>query len=551
MWENVKKGSIGLVVALVGAGWIGCSGDGVFASRKSADAEDGGYAYPYDTAGWDGDEGENLDALDTGGGYVPPEEEETSNFLKPKGAGRYVFIPDESRDAVVIVDSETLLIQVVEVGSRPTHLVPLEDPDHTTVAVINLNSDEVTIIRMDEDENIETLDLPVRPDTNALAPSPDGRFIIAYHDPQLTEQSGTPGTDQEISVLDLTPGRETAFERTVGQHPWKIVYNQDVTSAFVVTEGGINVVDLTALDSEERSDPVTLFEHGSYDSRTADIEITPDGAFAVGRKDNSPEIKVVALDGSEAARSYIMSAIPTDLDIAADGSFGSVVMRTIGSVAFFDLPLPEDAAADPFTYVSLEGRIAGVASISSDGDQLLLHTTVATQGDDQRRLTLMSRTEDGWEIDSAVLERDIKEVILVEESSGRTRTAVVLHTEIPAGPGIKPFAYTLVTLPTLMTKLQQTAVEPTQLIFTSEGDFGYLLLGGAYAVEKMDLETLIVNTLDLSSKPFAGGFAADTNKVFIAQDHPAGRMTFFDVYDETVRTVTGFNLNDEIEISEQ
>lgn len=485
---------------------------------------------------------------DTDSGLVPEVEKEL-NYIVPQGAGRYVFIADEARDKVVIVDSETLEIRTVEVGSRPTHLVPLHTDTGTSVAVINLNSDEVTVLRMDEDENIETVDIPVRPDTNALAPSPDGRFIIAYHDPAFAAVSGAPSTDQEISVLDVTQGNELSVAAAVGMHPWKVAFNDASTRAFVVTEGGINIVDLENLSESSRTDSVSLFESGTYDANTADIEIVPDGSAAVGRKSDSNLLMVAALDGTGEVRQYTLPSIPSDLDIAKDGTFGVLVMRELGSAALFDLPLPSDETADPFTYVSMEGRQVGLATLTQDGDRILLYTTTATNAMDRNRLTLMERAEEGWKISSAVLERPIQSVATVDGEEGIAETAVVMHEKVTVGTEEKPFGYTLVTLPGLMTKLQQIPTEAGQLLLTPDGAFGFLLLPSSNAVDKMDLDSLIVNTLPLSSPPTAAGYAASTDKVFVAQNHTAGRMTFLGVSDDSMKTVTGYNLNDEIEVS--
>jgi DNA-binding beta-propeller fold protein YncE len=511
------------------AGWAGGDTDAAADGDTDADA--------------DGDWEEN----DTD--PTVPEVETELNYIVPQGAGRYVFIADEVRDSVVIVDSETLEIRTQEVGSRPTHLVPLHTDAGTAVAVINLNSDEVTVLRMDEDENIETVDIPVRPDTNALAPSPDGRFVIAFHDPQFASISGAPATDQEISVLDVTKGKELSVAAAVGMHPWKIIYNEDSTRAFVVTEGGINIVDLENLSASSRTESVSLFESGTYDSQTADIEIVPDGSVALGRIEGSNLLVAAALDASGDKRQYTLSSIPTDLDIAEDGTFGTLVMRDLGSVALFDLPLPEDETQDPFTYVSMEGRQVGLATLSGDGNRILLYTTAASNEMDLRRLTLMDRVEGEWEISSAVLERPIDKVATVNGEDGSAETAVVMHKQVATGLDEKPFGYTLVTLPGLMTKLQQVSTAPGQLLLTPDGANGFLLLPSSNAVDKMDLDSLIVNTLPLSSSPTAAGYAATTDKVFVAQNHAAGRMTFIGVNDDSVKTVTGYNLNDEIEVS--
>jgi hypothetical protein len=532
---------------------VGADDDRTFEGYGDADGDGDGDGdadgdwYGYDTASTDSSEGDADD--------LPAEREKRVDYKVPQGAGKYVFIPEESQDQVAIVDSETLSVQTVEVGSRPTHLVSLNEPGLTSVAVINLNSDDVTIIRMDDAGQVTTVTIPVRPDTNALAPSPDGRFLIAYHEPLFTAETGAPHTDQEISVLTVIPGAEGSVARTVGMHPWKVAYNQDVTRAYVVTEGGVNVIDLTALDTNPRTEPIHLFEPGSYDSETADIEITPDGRMAIGRNSGMEELVVVPLDGSEGSRTLFLPGEPTDLDLSADGRFGVVVLRSLDAVGLFDLPLAEETDESPFRYVDLDNRLVGVATLSGDGTQILLHTTVAEEDEDQRRLTLMSDDgSGGWRVSSAVLERPIDTVAAVNDESGRAATAVVMHQEVSGTDEQKPYGYSLVTIPSLMPKLQQLSDRPGQLLLTPDGLYGFLLQEeedgtGTYTAEKLDLGTLIVNDVTFSSPTLAAGYAAETNKVFVSQSHPSGRMSFVGVADDSFATVTGYKLNEDIVVS--
>ena len=166
---------------------------------------------------------------------------------------------------------------------------------------------------------------------------------------------------------------------------------------------------------------------------------------------------------------------------------------------------------------------------------------------DRRRLTLMSRDGDAWDITSAVLERTIEAVVTVDSPDGGARTAVAIHQPAPGQE--KPYAYSLITIPGLMSKLQQLATPPGQLLLTPDGGYGFILLKEASMTEKIDLGTLIVNDLELSSPPVAAGYAGATDKVFVAQDHPAGRMTFIGVEDDSMKTITGYNLNEDIEVS--
>ncbi|MDJ0763263.1 MAG: hypothetical protein QNJ97_09770 [Myxococcota bacterium] len=337
----------------------------------------------------DGDSDSDADSdadADTDSDVDPDEDEEEASYRIPQGSGRYVFIADEANNAVVVVDSLTLAISVVDVGRRPTHLVPLADDN--AAAVLSLDSDEVTLIRVDDGGMATTQDIPVRPDTNALAASPDGRYVIAYWDPKFVDESGPPNTDQEISVIQTDMGASLVVHMTVGMHPWQVVFNETATRAFVITEGGIAVIKLDALESSGIPETVELFQSGTFKPEDVDILVVPNGTWAIGRRNDAASMVAVRLDLLGASsRQYSLPDMPTDLDISADGTFGLFVLRASSQVAFFNLPLPEDETADPFTYVSLADAIVGVASLTPNGQHVLLHTTTGGGVDDQRRLS--------------------------------------------------------------------------------------------------------------------------------------------------------------------
>ena len=477
-------------------------------------------------------------------GDTDPEVEEEADYRVPQGSGRYVFIADGTNDALVVVDSETLVIDVVEVGARPTHVVPLGE--HNAAAVINVDSDEVSIVRVDSGGVPTLVDVEVRPDTNALAVSSDGDYIVAFYDELFEEETGAPQTDQEITVIDTSEGAEESFHMIVGMHPSEVIFNDDDTNAFVITEEGISVIDLTTLGTVGLPPQVSMFDSTVVDPSTVEIAIDPAGTIALARQEGSATIVTAALSGASDERSYTLPGVPTDLDIADDGSYGVFVLRDTSQVAFFELPLPSDASADPFTYVDLGDRVCGVATMVPGGDRILLHTTTGGDELDRKVLTELSWTGSAWDADAVLTEREIKSVAAGPDGE----SAVVIHDPVSTSSGVLPYAYTIVNLSWLQLKFQQISVTPGQLLLTPDGGYGFILLrddsASVKAVDKLDLSTFIVDSITLGSPPTASGYASGTDKVFISQEHTAGRMTFIGVADGSVQTVTGYALNDEI-----
>jgi hypothetical protein len=130
--------------------------------------------------------------------------------------------------------------------------------------------------------------------------------------------------------------------------------------------------------------------------------------------------------------------------------------------------------------------------------------------------------------------------------------AVLLH-EIDPAPSdpLAPFSYTLLDLVKTnpVDKRQNTQADPLTTIFTPQGDRAAVLLRddsqGVRAVDMVDLRTFIVDGVQLGSPPEGGGYVQSTEKIFISQEHPSGRITFIDS-DGHLQTITGYRLNDSV-----
>ncbi|HEY8377851.1 MAG TPA: hypothetical protein VIK91_15250, partial [Nannocystis sp.] len=61
----------------------------------------------------------------TGGEEPPPETEDEGDFHVPKASGKYVYSASETTNSVAVIDTATLVIDVVAVGQQPTVVQPL------------------------------------------------------------------------------------------------------------------------------------------------------------------------------------------------------------------------------------------------------------------------------------------------------------------------------------------------------------------------------------------------------------------------------------------
>jgi hypothetical protein len=57
---------------------------------------------------------------------------------------------------------------------------------------------------------------------------------------------------------------------------------------------------------------------------------------------------------------------------------------------------------------------------------------------------------------------------------------------------------------------------------------------------------LMVDRFPLASPPIAAGVIPSANRAFVAQLHPEGRLTFFDLDTGVARTLTGFELSSRV-----
>ncbi len=493
---------------------------------------------------WDGSQSENgnddAEADTDAGESVTPEVETQFDYRIPVSSGRYVFIADKLNDKVVAVDSVTLEIFTTAVGSTPTHVVPLND--NGEVAVISLNADEVTLIAMAPGGTATVREFDVRPDTNALAVSPTGRYVIAFFDALFEADSGIPGTDQEISIIDTTPGAEKTYELSVGIHPLRVQFSADDSRAFAITESGVDIIELAQLNPSYFPTNISLFDFTEVAPDQTETVIDPAGTVAIGRREDKAEAVAALLDGSGERRTYPLNGIPTDVDIAADGTFGLFTIRSAHEAAIFNLPLPADATTSAMTTIDLGDQYCGAATITGDGQYVALYTSIDDDDSNQQVLTVLQRTAGGVTVNGTLLNRNIRGIIPAPDSGA----LLVIHEQWSgAGSGLNlPYAYSLVKLPGLQSKFQQLPVDPTQMLITDDGAFAYMLLS-TMEMQIINMNTFIVDSLGLGSLPEAVGYAANTDRIFISQQHPSGRMTFMDVDGTNVKTITGYTLNDQ------
>ncbi|MBN1606420.1 MAG: hypothetical protein JW940_07285, partial [Polyangiaceae bacterium] len=544
----------------------------------------------------------------TGGTPIPQEVEEDVEFELPHAGKRYVYAANPEHDSVAVIDGTTLAIDTVEVGDGPRFLqtLPSSDDESDAAIVLNVKSSDATVIRTKSGKSQTSL-VKVAPDSNAIAVSPDGQHAVVYLNPD--HSTGDPGAlqSQSVSVLTLEPGNDRSTNLSVGFGPSSVSFSQDNSRAFVVTDDGVSILDFSDIDESGPNAAPTVPVSRDISAHALDVSITHDGHYAVAREQGSAVLRLVDL---EAQTSYQLDLTPVvnqavaapgaadDTDpnetgtagnssagasaggaagqpsdaagspSALQGGSGNAAASKIVEVTDIDLSPRNDAAiavvrsddivltipipgafTDPslITTLRLNAGLVGSVTVSPDAKWALLYTTV---DETQEHLTILNL--DSREIRTIDLRKSIRAVAVDEDS----QIALVLHQKLDANPEEsndadtridRSYGYSLVDIESGFARLQTTPCEISAFDLIPAAEKLFVLLKDQWQVQCMSLTSFVPEDLTLASRPLSIGAVPASEKVFVGQDHPDGRITFIDWSTLAMTSVTGFELNSEIE----
>jgi len=565
----------GVVVLLVHGG--GCFAGADSASDQAGFGNGAGDDNEVETAGNGDPNGGSGGGGEEGSPGPTPEDEVEADFRVPRASGAFVYSASEVTDSVAVIDSETLTIDVVGVGRGPTVIAPIAaaDAQAGAVAVLDQRGNDVAILRTAAlgGTTVELFD--VTPGANNLVTSPDGRFALVHVDVDGPEQLG-PGSDQELTILDVVEGEVHVM--TVGAHPRAIEFSTDSQYAYIVTADGVNVVDLAVVGEQGKPDIIPTYIDAGVDPTRLEVLVAAEHGIALARVEG--ESVVVATDLlTREQQVFELDGIPTDLDLSPTGDYALLTLPSVTDGSrLFELPLPLGDAPQ-LTESRIEVEYLGLAQLAPDGATGVFYTTQnpsriptpspgdtggtetgegsSTGGepdatglpddvDPRLRVTLARRSEAGWaSLVTLFVDRPVESVGVAPDGAN----AILLHQAAPEQP--VPFAYTLVDLTKEfpVKKTQTVDAPPVPFMFTPDGSQAVVLLrldtSAVRRVERIDLRTFIVEGLELGSPPEGVGYVDTTQKVFVSQDHPIGRITFIDPRGD-IETVTGYRLNDAV-----
>ncbi len=515
----------------------------------------------------------------------PPEEEDDADFRTPKTSGRFVYSASRITDRVAVIDSDNLSIDVVDVGLEPTvvRAIPGQAADTGAVAVLNHGSNEVAFIRTDA-KGVNTVELRDASDgANNLAVTPDGNYVFVYHDIDGPEELGA-GSNQELTVVSTQLGGPS-WEMAVGANPRDVQFSDNSSLAYVVTDDGVNRIAIAELDAIGKPDIIPVVLDPGIDPKDLEIHISTSRGQALARIEGGDWVVVTDLE-TGAKNELILPGIATDLDMSADGTFAILVLPELtGNSTLVEVPLPV-AGGPGFQSYAIPGEYVGLSSITPDGQSMVLYTTVkpwpnagghdegelildpdgffatgtaTTDGmtdgdppppdfDPRQRVTLVRRAMGGWSVHTTLfMEVPVTSAGIAPDS----RNAILLHEMATELNSQAPWPYTLLDLSKAfpVKKLQMAEARPGPILFTPDGSRAAVLLrddpSDTRRVDMVNLSNFIVDGFKLGSPPEGAGYVDSTRKIFVSQEHEAGRITFIGD-DGSVQTVTGYELNDAV-----
>ncbi len=520
-----------------------------------------------------------------GVGGAAPEVESTLVLEAPQAGLHYVYAANPDRNNVSVIDAESLTIHTVDTGREPRHLQTL--PGQDRALLVNLSSDEVSLLDTKAGVTKAT-QTPVGAGSNAIAVSPDGLHAVVYFDETRRTPGSTIAQVQEVSVLGLADGGLKVGRVAVNFGPRAVLFGKSPKGspeAYVVTEEGVSVIDLGAIDKDAsgliRSRTVRLFTGTA--GKDADVSVTPDGRWAIGRAAGSSRLRLAALSGAQAPVeldvSTLLGAAPppmgtggtvgaggaagagtggaggsepltgiTDLDLAPDGSYALCVVRDRN--ALVRIPVPGGFTQPSLAQVTkITGGVIGQTVLDPTGHWALGFTTASLTIEQIVRIDLKGTEPPYW--------LDLRKSVAAVAFSVAGDRALVVHQKRPGdpnAPGIdletqtdRSNGYTVIDIEAMFAKLTPTTAAPTSTLLVPGQPYAFLMFDAApWEVHRVSLDTLLVDKVALGSKPISLGVVPSAKRLFVPQEHPDGRITFVNWTTLLTSSVTGYERNSQI-----
>ena len=487
---------------------------------------------------------------------VAPEVESNTGLsdAPPVATPRYVYALNPSAASVARIDPTTLQIEAVPVGPHPVGLaaLPLED----AAVVLSLDDGSLSVL--------DSTTLPTKVTRVALqrqyaklSVAPDGKFAVAWPDPLAAPSSGAEGIFALIDLVKLRGNLTGAVqERAGGYRITDVIFRTQAgvtTALHVFAKSTVSTFDL--ISGGALPVRLTLPASMSADVRSREVVASADGRIIMLRSTVAPEL--ASFDGTR-IDTVPLPEIATDLDLVPDGTAAVAALRSSGSVAYIEVP-SDLITPSGIDTIALDGGVVGQIAlppaVPASGMFALVYSTVGNE-ESFARIELPSGV-----VTRYPLEKKISEIALSPDG----RSALIIHQADPTTTASDPYeaavdkdqGFSVFDVNSGFWQLQRTGTtRPTRFAFSPAGGFvGVALRDDAikrFQLMAVNLTSLVSTTLPLASTPLFMGTVpiapgVTPHRVFVSQDHPAGRISVIQLDSGQVRTATGFTLNGEID----
>jgi len=485
----------------------------------------------------------------------------------PVASEHFVFAVSPKGGAVAVLDATSRGIETVPTGDSPSRLAVI--PGQDACLVLNTGDDTVSIIRVESLGKITTTTIDLPAGTNAIAVAPDGETAVAYFNADLLTDANF-GDFQGVSLLSLTPGKESSSSVVVGYKPSVVRYTADSRKIVVVTEVGISLIDPQAVVPAGSGIATSLaFTDGYYSP--SQVMVSPDGAYVVGLAVNPTRLSLIdTVNGSPSLDLALNQFLKTNAkgqvtddgtNLPAESLMGGMqcVATPQGSAVFCSfaylnaiLRVPVPAGFTDPTAIERHLLPAAIDAILTP----LSETQVSVAAYGYPYLIAMDFAVGG--ADTTIQVRKMIHSVVASPDRG---TLIVDHLAAwgdPAAPGIsadvrvdRSNGFTLLHPSNGDLKLQLTRSPVSQVVFDGDSDGALLLFNSSNdSVREAIIARLtsfsVSNPLGFDTPPVAGGDVAGAGNAFVLQGHSAGRISYIDWASGDIETVTGFGLNNRI-----
>lgn len=460
---------------------------------------------------------------------LPEEREEDRSFRTPVVTGSYLWSSNPQSGRVALIDAENFGVRLATAGYAPTYLaaVPREDGAPSAV-VLNVGSSTAATtaswFRMEKGE-LSVRHFPVHRGANHWQVSEKGSFALAWTRQEVGAALDLLDGNQELTLLRLDAAAPQKYSFVVDFLPNQVLFSQDESRVVVVSEESLTILSLGAEPRLTRRVDLGL-------ARGRDVTLTSDARFALIRRAGESHIQLLDLDAPGAPLQMDLGGEVSDLSVSESGRVVAV-LRTRSEVVTFQF---SDSLEDlsEVERAQFPQELLGSVRMNRAGTRAVLFSTAIPH----RRVTVLDLSPGPqflqgftyalstpvWEV--LLNESGEHAVVLGGEGRAQVKSLTVLSLSSPRFPRVVGTE----------SEILQIALDEQAVIATTEEAQSYLV----------GLPDLALRKQPLASVPLGVGVLRDHPVAYVAQEHAEGRITFFQLDTGKVRTLTGYELSEEV-----